>query len=197
MKLNQIKTIGDFMLYCKMPYWYQAKIKEMKVGDTFFMGQYRQFIENCEDEYVAEAWIEKHHGFFEFYGTWTFPSRSGFIMTYGKFKIHKSEINFIEGNYEEYEKSGVRMFALICRYLHSILKTFSHDEKMFYIKKGTSPLLMGVRVDKKFIGYKRLYNQETKKFYSLDCHRYAPMPQLQAIVSASIALGLINTEQDG
>lgn len=148
MKLNQIKTLGDFMFYCKMPYYYQAKIKKMKVGDTFFMGQYREFIENNDDEYVAEAWIEKHHGFFAFYGTWTFPSRSGFIMTYGKFKIHKSEINFIEGNHEEYEKSGVRMFALVCRYLHAILKNAHMMKKCFTLKKAHHLYLWGLELIK-------------------------------------------------
>lgn len=197
MKLKKIKTIGDFMLYCKMPYWYQSKIKEMKVGDILFLGQYRQSIDDAIglDYYLAEAWIEKYHGFYGFYATWTIPTKEqrAFIMTSGKFKIIKNEICFIEGHHSDYDKSGIKQFSLVCRYLNWILKSLSKDECQQYFKQGTKPLLMGVHVNKDWIGYQQsVFHHDIQQRGYLNYKNYAPTPQLKAIVNASMALGLIN-----
>ncbi|MEX0446546.1 hypothetical protein [Xenorhabdus sp. SGI246] len=197
MKIENIKTISDFMLYCKYPYWYQSKIKEMKLGDTLFMGQYREKIKKSHENYfVAEAWIEKHRGYFSFYATWTFPTKEKrcFIMTSGKFKIKNSQIFFFNEKESEIEKENVRLFSLVCRYLHCILKSFSSDDCQAYFKKGTTPLLMGVRVNQDWIGYKKSFiDSNVKKPCFLSYANNAPH-QLHAIVSASMALGLIKDE---
>lgn len=197
MKLNQIKSLGDFMIYCKFPYWYQSKIKEMKLGDTLFMGQYREKIKKTDDHFfVAEAWVEKHRGYFCFYATWTLPTKEkrGFIMTSGKFKIKNSQILFVDEKECDSTKENVKLFSLVCRYLQCILKSFSIDEKQSYFKKGTSPLLMGIRVDQDWIGYQPSFKDgNVRQIFHLNYADCAPH-QLNAIVSASMALGLIKDE---
>lgn len=162
----------------------------MKVGDTLFFGQYREKIERKTDDYfVAEAWIEKHCGFYLFYATWTFPTKESrpFIMCSGKFKTKNSEIIFIDDN-----KESVKSFSLVCRYLHCILKSFSKKDCHKYFKKGTTPLLMGVRVNKDWIGYeKSLIDNDIKKCCYLNYSKCEPH-QVKAIVAASMALGIID-----
>ena len=50
----------DFLSYCRMPLYFRARIREMKVGDTFIMGQMRHTYEEFNDfEGVLEIHIEK------------------------------------------------------------------------------------------------------------------------------------------
>lgn len=194
MKLNKVKTVGDFMMYCKYPYWYQSKIKDMKLGDTLFIGQYREAINNSnEDYFTAEAWIEKHRGFFTFHATWTFPTKENraFIMAFGKFKIQKSEILFDSGSEEK-----IKSFSLVCRYLQRILKSLSMKERLTYFSQGTAPLLMGVLVDKNWIGYKPSFkDNDIKQPYHVDYSNNSPH-QLKSLVSVAMALGAIELKDN-
>ncbi len=111
MKVSSIKTVYDFMRYCRMPLWFQRSIRDMKVGDTFILGKYTQPVSHDSDSFcvpprysacldgseacfVAEAWIEKERGVYSFYATWTFPTKPerAHVMTFGEFRIHKGGI---------------------------------------------------------------------------------------------------------
>ena len=108
MKVSSIKTVYDFMRYCRMPLWFQRSIRDMKVGDTFILGKYTQPVSHDSDSFcvpprysacldgseacfVAEAWIEKERGVYSFYATWTFPTKPerAHVMTFGEFRISK------------------------------------------------------------------------------------------------------------
>ena len=155
MKLNSIKTVYAFMSYCRMNKYFQRDIQDMKIGDTYFLGQYKEKIYNDDDseEFVAEAWIEKERGIHKFYGTWTFPTKPSrsLIMTSGDFKITK-------GGIIEFKKgmSGVKEFALVCRYLDLMLRKMSIDERQRYLSEGARPLLRGVWLDKNYIDRKNI-----------------------------------------
>lgn len=156
MKMNSIRTVFDFMRYCKMPLWFQRPIKDMKVGDTFILGKYTQPMTYKSDSlyiappndsevcYVAEAWIEKMHGEYAFFATWTFPTKIArpLIMTSGSFKVgNKGAMTFTEQN------DAIRGFALVCRYLSKILNNMSIEEKRIYFSANSLPLFCGLWLD--------------------------------------------------
>lgn len=76
MKMSSIKTVYDFMRYCRMPLYFQRSIRDMKVGDTFILEKYthptaddsdafhvpQRVSDDGKAHFVAEAWIEKERG---------------------------------------------------------------------------------------------------------------------------------------
>lgn len=205
MKISSIKTVYDFMRYCRMPLYFQRSVRDMKVGDTFILGKYTQHLSGEENSvlmpvsdgepcYVAEAWIEKERGFYSFFGTWTFPTKPtrAFIMTSGKFKI-------LKGGIIEFEKSElVKSFALVCRYLMWLVKKMPKEEKQRYFSANSVPLFMGIWLDSDLIERKtRAYLAEGKpKPVRMDYSEYAPTHQLAAIVDAAFSLGVIQEIQN-
>lgn len=191
MKLDSIKTVYDFMSYCKMNKFFQRDIRDMKVGDTYFLGQYKEPISDDDDsgDFVAEAWIEKERGVYRFYGTWTFITKPlrPLIMTFGEFKI-------IKGGLIEFSKgmTGVKQFALVCRYLDLMLRRMSVNERQRYTSAGSRPLFRGVWLDKDFIARRRHFDLEKQSWYSISYKDYAPTQQLAAIVMAGIACNAID-----
>lgn len=191
MNIQSVKTVYDLMHYCHMPVWCQRQIRDMKVGDTYFLGQYKHVIDDEENnepaQFVGEAWIEKERGVYNFYATWTIPlkpSRS-LIMTSGKFKILKGGIINFSENVE-----AVRSFALVSRYLNRLVMKMSEAERRNYYDRGSKPLFRGVCVDKDFISREARYIKEGEslKRVRADYSNYLPTHQLQAIVTAGIAL---------
>lgn len=204
MNVNSIKIVYDFMAYCRMPLWFQRKIKDMKIGDTFILGKYAQRISGEENSvlmsvsndgepcYVAEAWIEKERGFYSFFGTWTFPTKPtrAFVMTSGKFKILKG------GVIEFAESDSVKSFALVCRYLAWLVKKMPREEKNRYFSVNSVPLFMGIWLDSDLVERKiRVYLEEGKpKPVRIDYSNYAPTHQLAAIIDAGLNVGAIQFE---
>lgn len=200
MKASSIKTVYDFMRYCRMPLYFQRSVRDMKVGDTFILGKYTQLITGEENSvlmpvsdsepcYVAEAWIEKERGFYSFFGTWTFPTKPtrAFVMTSGKFKILKG------GVIEFAEAESVKSFALVCRYLAWLVKKMPKEEKQRYFSANSVPLFMGIWLDSDLVEIKtRVYLEEGKpKPVRIDYSNYTPTHQLAAIVDAGLAVGAI------
>lgn len=197
MNIKSIKTVYDFMQYCRMPLWCQRTVRDMKTGDIFFLGQYKEEItEGSEECFIAEAWIEKIRGEWHFYGTWTHPTKASrpLIMTWGEFKILKGG-SIVFGK----DSAGVREFALVSHYLDYLLRKMTKEQKLLFISKGSKPLYRGVWVDKNFIDHQehvRYDDKEKLERYRLDYSRHAPTHQLHAIVSAGLALGQIESEQE-
>ncbi|WP_334472528.1 hypothetical protein [Arsenophonus sp. PmNCSU2021_1] len=131
-----------------MPLYFQRSIRDMKVGDTFILGKYTQpaskynvkfhvphrLSDDGEVHFVAEAWIEKERGFFSFYATWTFPTKTerGFIMTAGEFRVHKGGL--IEFDKKDNAYDAVKHFALVCRYLTHMLNEMTYEDKKVYFE---------------------------------------------------------------
>lgn len=196
MKLDSIEKIGDFMRYCKMPYYYQATIKSMLVGDTFYLGKKTTPIDDTNEDfgnYVCEAWIEKERGVFKFYATWTYPTKPSrpFIMAQADVKIDRNgDMHFIG------ENGSLHPFATVCRYISHYLARMSKEDKQIYYKSGTSPLFSGVRIDKNGLGYKPRYTTDDGQLVRkwMNYKNYLPSHQLEAIVTAGIYLGQIELE---
>lgn len=191
MNIHSVKTVYDLMHYCHMPLWCQREVRDMKVGDTYFLGQYKHVMDDEEKnepaEFVGEAWIEKKRGVYQFYGTWTIPTKPcrALIMTSGKFKI-------LKGGFLEFSENieAVRSFALVSRYLNRLVMRMSQAERRNYYDRGSQPLFRGVCVDKDYISRKARFIEVggALKQVKVDYSNYLPTHQLQAIVTAGIAL---------
>ena len=190
MKVSEIKTTYDLMKYCKKPLYFQSNLRNMKVGDTYLLGICREIDGDNQKSFVAEAWIEKHRSLYEFYGTWTIPTnpRRGFIMTNGSFKILKGGIiQFI------HNASSIQAFALICRRLKWLETKLSCDTIELYQSRSLMPFASGLWLNSEYINRKPFLNHKEYRWEYLDCAAYAPTQQLEAIVTAGIALELINS----
>ncbi|EKQ9129702.1 hypothetical protein QKX98_004175 [Salmonella enterica] len=211
MKVSSLKTVYDFMRYCRMPLWFQRSIRDMKVGDTFILGKYTQPVSHDSDSFcvpsrysacldgseacfVAEAWIEKERGVYTFYATWTFPTKPGraHVMTFGEFRISKGGI--IEFNDKDH---AVRSFALVCRYLAHMLNCMSDEDKKIYFKNNSFPLFNGVWLDSDCIERRerviRQVDGKIKRVW-INYKDYMPTHQLSAIVEAAFAMGALQLE---
>ncbi|MEN4600775.1 hypothetical protein ABEG75_22755 [Pantoea agglomerans] len=194
MRFDSIVTVGDFMRYCRMPYWYQAKIKSMRIGDVFYIGKVNHpFTEDGESEgdFICEAWIEKERGVFHFYATFTMPTKNTrpFIMANCKIKID------IKGNMEfSGMKDSLLPFVKVSRYLDFFLRHMSLDEKNVFYKAGAKPLLSGVCIDKNNIGRDIRHVRQGDKLVRqrIDFSNHLPTHQLEAIVTAALHLKQID-----
>lgn len=214
-KVSSIKTVYDFMLYCRMPLCFQRSIRDMKIGDTFILGKYTQPVSHesdsfcvpprysaCLDDseacFVAEAWIEKERGVYSFYGTWTFPTKPerAFIMTFGEFRIRKGGIiEFDDKNVGLDDKNhAVRSFALVCRYLAYMLNGMSAEDKKVYFSNHSFPLFNGVWLDSDCIERRgRVIKQVDGKIKRawINYKDYMPTHQLFAIIDAAFVTGAL------
>lgn len=205
MKMSSVKTVYDFMRYCRMPLWFQRSIRDMKVGDTFILGKYTQAISTYnhlinlstplsdsggEPSFVAEAWIEKERGIYKFYATWTFPTKPerSMIMTFGNFKIIKGGFIVFDS-----ESEAIINFAKVCRYLAKMLDCMTMDEKKEYFAANSSPLFNGIWLDSDHTERReRAVQVEGKiKRVLISYKNHQMTHQLAAIVDAGIALGSI------
>ncbi|EIC0238001.1 TPA: hypothetical protein ACPT1G_004328 [Escherichia coli] len=217
MKVSSIKTVYDFMRYCRMPLWFQRSIRDMKVGDTFILGKYTQPVSHDCDSFcvpprysarldgseacfVAEAWIEKERGIYSFYATWTFPTKPerAHVMTFGEFRIRKGGIiEFDSKNVEPDDKNhAVKNFALVSRYLSHMLNCMSDEDKKVYFKNNSFPLFNGVWLDSDFNERRqRAVEVDGKiKLVWINYKDYMPTHQLSAIVEAAFATGALQLE---
>ncbi|QBY46423.1 hypothetical protein QE197_22810 (plasmid) [Arsenophonus nasoniae] len=206
MKMSSINTIYDFMRYCRMPLYFQRSIRDMKVGDTFILGKYTQPASKYnvkfhvphrvsvdgEAHFVAEAWIEKERGFFSFYATWTFPTKTerSFIMVSGKFRVRQWGLI----DFDKKDDGDVKHFALVCRYLMHILNKMTYEAKKVYFEMKSIPLFNGVWLDRDFIERRPIAVEVDGKIKPVwvSYKHYLPTPQLSAIVEAASALELFD-----
>ncbi|MBP2845797.1 hypothetical protein J8655_09935 [Dickeya oryzae] len=193
MKISSIKTVRDFMTFCKMPGWEQRTIRDMKVGDTFMLGKYSApGLDSIEYDtgYIAEAWIEKERGHYSYFATFTLPTKitRPFIMMHDEFTIRKGGlITFKNGN------DAIRLFSLVSRYLNQIVLKSTTEERQRYRKAGTKPYFRGVWMDKN--NHDRRVNvfHDGEKLVRriIDYSNHTPTHQLQAIVAAGLLQKLI------
>lgn len=187
MKLNKIKTISDFLIYCRMPIYFKSQINKMNVGDIFFLGQYKEAIPNSDAHFIAEAWIEKERGQYTFNATWTMStkSRRPLIMTSGSFNISKGGHIKFDDELEE-----VKQFSLVCRYIGFYLRYYP-IEMQKYFDAHSKPLFIGVWLDKNYISKEPYFDTSIQKYLYLDYQDYAPTHQLKAIIDVGMAMGAI------
>lgn len=206
MKMSSIKTVYDFMRYCRMPLYFQRSIRDMKVGDTFILGKYTHPTSDDSDSFhvpqcvsddgkahfVAETWIEKERGFFSFYATWTFPTKieRSFIVVSGKFRVHQGGLI----DFDKKDDGDVKHFALVCRYLMHMLNKMSYEDKKVYFEKQTFPLFNGVWLDSDYFERRQSAVEVNGKINPVwvNYQHHLPTHQLSAIVEAASNLALFD-----
>lgn len=194
MKFSSINTGYDFMRYCRMRPCFQRPIREMNIGDTFFLGKLcHPATEQDKVGFVAEAWIEKERGKHTFYATWTFPTKPSraFIMTQDAFTLGRGGIIAFKSPPET-----VKHFARVCRYLAWYLEHLPHDERKRWFAAHSIPLLNGVWLDKDLIEKKdraRMREGKIERF-RVSYANMGPTHPLAALVHAGMALGCLPNE---
>lgn len=190
MKFDSIITVGHFMRYCRMPYWFQPKIKTMRICDVFYIGKVTHpFTEDGESDgdFVCEAWIEKERGVYHFFATWTMPTKHTrpFIMASCKVNIDKKGKMDLIG-----KKDSLLPFVKVSRYLDFFLRHMSMEEKNVFYKAGAKPLFCGVCIDKNNIGRDIRYVKQGEKVVRqrIDFSNHLPTHQMEAIVTAALHL---------
>ncbi|HBA8604318.1 TPA: hypothetical protein J1145_004144 [Escherichia coli] len=191
MKVTSIKTVGDLMRYCHMPVWCQREVRDMKVGDIYFLGKYKEVmfsdVLNENVDFVGEAWIEKERGAHFFYATWTIPDKPSraLVMSFGKLKIAKN--GFVDfGN----DCESLKSFGLVSRYLNRLVMKMSNEQRNEFYRVGSKPLLRGVCIDKDSISRRPHYIKEGESIRRvwLNYSNQLPTHPLQAIVTSALAL---------
>lgn len=193
-RTRPIETLSDFLSYCKMPVFFKAEIKKMKVGDTFILGKHAEKVTENTDG-ICEAWIERVKGSYEYYSTFTVPSKPErpLIINNGSFKLSsKDSIHFIEP-----ESRRVRNFAIVCRYLTHLLKKMNKEERYVFHRNGIKPLFYGVWLDSDYVTRKFTAVRENDKLIRrfTNCKKYQPVKQIEAIINIALATNQITLEE--
>jgi len=186
---EKIKTLSDFLSYCKMPIYFKADIKKMGVGDIFFMAKIPTKVDGING--VCEAWIEKSRGKYTFFSTFTLLTKRNtrLIVTQGDFSLKNGGlISFAD---EEGIVDKIKQFSLVCRYLILFYKNLSYKEQMMFINRGIKPLFFGVTLNSDFVTKTKQVvmcnGKPTLKF--VNCDDFHPEQQLMAIVEAGLETG--------
>ncbi len=201
-KLNQTayqRMAGhDFLKYCRMPLYFRARIREMRVGDTFIMGQIRHTYEELNDfEGVLEIYIEKEKNQVyrarSSFNLITKPSRPH-VFTEFTFKFEKGGDFAFTGDKEKglYNQKG---FALTCRYFNRLIQSASKENRDTYFEQGVPPYFRGITLDKKGLTRSFHYNRggswNRRVQYQLTDEQM-PKPMMTCLVDYAMCAGFID-----
>ncbi|MCG9612829.1 hypothetical protein L1D41_24640 [Vibrio harveyi] len=143
----------DVMHKARLPLHFRARIREMRVGDTFIMGSIRHVYDE-EDvgkpgyEGVAEIYVTKERkGQFHLRCNWSLLSKPSRPMMFAHvtFKYEKGGVFAFLGTHAREE---LRNVCLVSRFIHYLTKQMSKEERDGYDKLGLPLFLTGVNVDK-------------------------------------------------
>ena len=188
----------DFLRRCHLPPYFRARIREMRVGDTFFMGSIRHDheLEHGGYEGVAEVYVRKERGRYQLYATWTLltkPTRAHCFVNVA-FKLKKGGDFIFEAVNAEQQ---LRQICLVSRYIQRLVNNvISEEEKAWFHRRNVQPFFVGVNIDKeRTLTRPNLIHDEKgnlkRVFYVLP-ESMMPKPMMECIVDVGIALGHIN-----
>lgn len=191
----------DFLRYCRMPLYFRARIREMRIGDTFIMGQMRHTYEDFNDfEGVLEIHIEKEKNQVyrarSNFNLLTKPERAH-VFTEFTFKLEKGGDFAFTGD-EEKGLANQKRFALTCRYFNRLLTSTSEEERNIYHDQGVPPYFHGVTIDKNNLTRRLYYKREDWE----RPHRYKisqeqmPKPMMECLIDYAMCSGIIDFNED-
>ncbi|MEZ8236045.1 hypothetical protein [Vibrio splendidus] len=191
----------DFLRYCRMPLYFRARIREMRIGDTFIMGQMRHTYEELNDfEGVLEIYIEKEKNQVyrarSSFNLLTKPSRAH-VFTEFTFKLEKGGDFAFTGD-EDKGLINQKRFALTCRYFNRLLTSTSEEERNIYHDQGVPPYFHGVTIDKNNLTRRLYYKREDWE----RPHRYKisqeqmPKPMMECLIDYAMCSGIIDFNED-
>jgi len=192
----------DFLRYCRMPLYFRARIREMRIGDTFIMGQMCHTYEELNDfEGVLEIYIEKEKNQVyrarSSFNLLTKPSRAH-VFTEFTFKLEKGGDFAFTGD-EEKGLINQKRFALTCRYFNRLLASASKEDKATYFEQGIPPYFHGIVLDKsrltRSFHYKRGDDLTHRVQYKLS-EEQMPKPMMECLIDYAMCSGIIDFNED-
>ncbi|UMM07047.1 hypothetical protein MKR81_28260 (plasmid) [Vibrio campbellii] len=188
----------DMMRRARLPLHFRARIREMKVGDTFIMGSIRHTYDaedtgGIEYEGVAEVYVKRERrGLYQIYCNWSLLSKPTRPMTFAHatFKWEKGGIfAFVSEN----AKINLRNICLISRFIQRLIKRASHEDLHHYHQLGFPAFLVGVNVDKNNLTTRSYWSkiQERKVRYKFTDEQ-RPKPMIECIVDLGMFTGAIS-----
>ncbi|HHC7250637.1 TPA: hypothetical protein ACN380_004418 [Vibrio parahaemolyticus] len=190
----------DVMRRARLPLYFRARIREMRVGDTFLMGSIRHIYDEEDtgmDDYegVAEVYVEREgKGLYQLRCNWSLLSKPSRPMTFSHvtFKYEKGGVFAFFG---EHAKEELRRICLISRFIQRLIKSAASEDVAPYSQLGIPNFLCGVNIDKNNLTT-RLYwskTQERKVRYKFT-NEQLPKPMMECILNIGFLTGAIPLE---
>ncbi|HFQ5129754.1 TPA: hypothetical protein ACGVAY_004348 [Vibrio vulnificus] len=197
-------TGHEVMRRARLPLYFKARIQEMRMGDTFFMGSIRHLYDKDEtgiDNYegVAEVYVKKgSKGRYELYCTWCLlskPSRP-MIFAHVDFQYEKGGVFAFLGAHAKGELYNV---CLVSRFIQRLIKHASPDDREVYSQLGLPAFLCGVNIDKTHRTTRQYFPRQKKengldKFRRVHYHfadAQMPKPMMECIMDIGLLTGVI------
>ncbi len=170
----------DWIRALRLAYYRVAQIRELRLGEQFWIGYFAGPGVSPDAKGHCEAYIERIRGGYSFNAIWTVSTGKAsraHIMTFGKF-------NLLPGNVIEFASSqdlaAERTFRLVCRYVGYI-----HRHAKAY---GINPVYRGAPYHHHVLWYCEKIRKGGRTRYGVA----GPEPRgLNAIVETAIALGIV------
>ncbi|MEL7412553.1 MAG: hypothetical protein AAGJ90_13960 [Pseudomonadota bacterium] len=192
--------IQGYEVLCKarLPLHFRARIREMKVGDTFIMGLIRHTYDaedtgRSEYEGVAEVYVKREpKGLYQLYCNWSMLTKPNRPMTFAHatFKWEKGGIfAFVSENAEV----NLRNICLISRFIQRLINSASPEDLQHYEQLGLPYYLVGVNVDKNNLTTLQYWRKSEQ---SLGRYKFAdnqlPKPMMKCIIELGLLTGDID-----
>ncbi|GEM77646.1 hypothetical protein [Vibrio sagamiensis] len=143
----------EFLQRCHLPLYFRARIRELRLGDTFFMGSIRKKYdaEDIESDGIvlegfSEVYVRKERGGYKLFATWAMieSSSTPYSAFSVEFKLERGNFIF-KGRQLEAQLKGI---CLVSRLIQRLIKGADNVKLEDFTHLNTDPFFMGVRVDK-------------------------------------------------
>ncbi len=111
------------MQHLRLPFWYVAKLRELRVGEQLWIGLFGgpELVGKPDGE--CQAYFEREHGCYAWHAVWTInigPNRRRpHVLTFGKFRLlPENKIELLSSQ----DKVAERTFRVVCRYCNFFLR---------------------------------------------------------------------------
>ncbi len=176
----------DWIRGLRLEYWRVAQLRELRVGEQFWIAFFSGpgVTKSCKGH--CEAYIERIRGGYRFAAVWTMNwtanARHAHVMTDGYF-------NLLKGNVVEFQSErdveAVRSFRLVCRYVAHILR---HAKRY-----GLGALYHGAPYHCHSLWHGEVLLKDGATRFGVE----GPVPRgLGAIVDVAIAIGAVPSLSD-
>lgn len=188
-----------------LPLYFRARIREMRVGDTFFMGSIRHQYNADKTsikghEGVAEITVSKgRYGLYNLFSVWTILSKPERAMSFShvSFKIEKGGIFAFTNESAEYIEGNIKQISLTSRFIQRLMKSASNSENNAFYDKGLPPFLCGVTIDKNGLTTESYWPREETDLRRGVRYQFnedlMPRNMMECIVNLGIAGGIITS----